>query len=156
MAINATLIICDDIRIEITGKSIIIGMYTGNLSITEEPSVITKLMFLFNVDIPLPYIPTVVTVEVTIPGVPVPLREEVKVPPPAAPIGPEHTRWIFRHAIGMQNITARSGKIVARVWVDDQELEISSALIVVGEPSLEESSTALPPPVAQSEIVDQK
>jgi hypothetical protein len=141
MAINATVIICEDLRIENTGKVIVIGMHPGNLSIpTEGETTIAQLIFLFSIDGPLSYLPNRVRFEVEIPGVSQPLSSEMSME--TQTFEEKYTRWSARQAIGMRNITAQSGKIAARVWVDDQQLEVSSPWIVAAEPTLSSPTTA--------------
>jgi hypothetical protein len=108
-------------------------MYTGNLSIVEDGAKIGRLVFIFSVDCPKEEIPKAILFEIQIPGMDDSFVNDIPVSPPA--FEEKHTRWVVRHAMAVQNITARSGKIVASVKLDGDELEMSSPLIVVEPPT---------------------
>jgi len=131
MAINASIIVCDDIRQENNGKLFIIGFYTGNIILPAEEWLVMKLIFFFTLDCPNILRPKSITFEITLPN-DEPQVETV----PLAVLEPEphHTRWIFRHPLLVQGKTLRPGKIKGRVLLDEQELEVSTPWIVVPPP----------------------
>jgi hypothetical protein len=147
---NATVSICDDIRMEINGKLILIGMYTGNIIISTDNVAVPQMVFLFYVDCKVDEVPRVLEFEATLPGgEPQTSRVDITEPPH---FKPEHTRWYLRHAItlGMPHLSA--GKIKARVRLDDKEIELTTPWIEVATPP-EEVTSASSLPAEQSESV---
>lgn len=137
--VNATVIVCDDLRMEINGKLFFIGMYPAHIVIPGEELQIQKLVFFFNADFPITHIPKKIRYEVALPGEKAHPSEMEPNPPE---FRKEHTRFITRHAITFVNPILRLGKIGAKLIVDDGE-EISVAAGWVQNPSE-------PPPTAPS------
>lgn len=146
MSISATLLVCDDLRIEMGGKVFIIGMYTGNISIAAPEVPVWQLIFLFSVDMPLDELPNTVTFEVTLPGSDVD-RHSFTIPEFAA--SPEHTRYYLRQMMRVQNKPLRPGRIEAKVLCDEREVRVSTPWIVVA-PHNATAPTASEPPSEQS------
>ena len=148
---NATMLACDEIRFEATGKLFIIGMHPGNIAIIEDGAPVGQLIFLFSVDCELDVIPKEVVFEVALPGAE-PQRTTVSVTPPE--VGEGHTRWFMRHAMGVQNQPLRAGKIAAKVTADGNDPVVSAPWIKLLSPqeltALSLFPTASPPPPAQS------
>jgi hypothetical protein len=149
MAINASLLVCDQIRVENNGKLLLIGVYSGNIAIPFEPIPQISLTFLFSVDCPIDEYPSKVSYEVTLPNGS-PTRQEIT-STPLEP-NPNHTRWHFRHVLSVENQPLYTGKIKARVLFNDQELEISSPWIEMMAPAI--VTNAFAPPSEQSQTVE--
>lgn len=128
---NVTVLVCDEIRIELSGKLFIIGMYTGNIAIPHDDFVIPSINFLFSFDCALSDMPKKVAFEITMPGG-VTNSSQLDVAPPE--IKEHHTRWYMRHALGFQNTSLRSGKIEAKIVVDDREIIAGAPWIVIAPP----------------------
>lgn len=143
MTINATVLVCDEIRFETSGKLFLIGMYPANIAIPTDDVAVGQLIFLFHFDCPIDEPPSTIAFEVTLPGGE-PQRSVIQVDKPEA--NPKHTRWLFRHALTIQGQSLRLGKIGVRVTVDGQELDVSSPWIEL----LVTSPTVSPPPSEQS------
>ena len=150
---NASVIVCDDIRIEITGKLVLVGVYPGNLSIPQDNMQIPQLQFFFSADFPLDDVPKRLSFEVTLPGQET-QKSEMDL---AAPIAePHHTRWQIRHVLGIAGPVLKTGKVDIRVVADGNECPISSPWVVLApaaEPTIEASSNASPQPSEQSPTV---
>lgn len=147
MGMNASMIICDDLRMEVTGKLFLIGVYPGNIGIPVEGSIAGQLMFFFSFDCPIEDTPANITFEIILPGER-PEQATVSVNRPE-PDG-KHTRWFMRQVIAVQGKTLRAGKILARVTADNAEVDISSPWIEIGPQMTfappRQDSTASPPP----------
>jgi|SRR5208282_4581275 len=129
IARQAFVTVCDDVRIEINGKLIMIGVYPNHIIVPAEPFVASQLVFNFYAesDINDPF--TSVTLEVTLPKQP-PQRMEVPLGVPAQPISPGWTRWYVRYPLTLRPAVLHFGKIVARVIHDKGELEAGAPWVL--------------------------
>jgi hypothetical protein len=126
---NVYVLFCDDIRIEITGKLMVWGMYTGDILIPSDGFVVPRLQLLFGVDGPLDSKPTALEIEVTLPGSEPRLERPAIATLPPAPEG--RTRWAMRHAVLFLGQPLSPGKIKAVVRIDGNEYVPSTPWIVL-------------------------
>ena len=112
---NVSVIMCDDLRLEVSGKIIIVGMYPSNIVMPTAELVVPQLQFFFTVDFPRDAVPQRLSYEVELPGEQ-PQRSDVPVVLPVFQEG--HTRWMGRHALTVTSPTLRPGKIQASVITD--------------------------------------
>ena len=124
---SATLLVCDDIRIEANGKLIIIGVYTGNILILSPEMPGTNLTFMFSLDVPIGEIPRSVAFEVVLPGEK-PDRHSLEITDPK--LEPHHTRWYLKQVVVAGGKTLRLGRIDAKVVCDGEEILVSAPWIV--------------------------
>lgn len=124
----ATLMIADDVHVDLTGKFMILGVYTGDIQIPVEPSTVPRLVFVFTIetDIKDPFRSMIV--EVTLPGTspaqwPVQLIQR--------PILPGHTRIVLRLPFLVLMPVLRQGHIEAKVIHENGAIVVSSPWIVV-------------------------
>jgi hypothetical protein len=132
MATQATVTICDDVRLEFGGKLFIIGAFTADILVPAPEMTSARLVFLFHIDTEYQPVPRRIVSEVTLPGE-APLRQEDVLQP--LPQAPERSRIWFRHSVLANNATLRPGKIRARVMIDDEEVEVAAAWITLQQPS---------------------
>ncbi len=147
--INVSLLVCDEIRIEITGKLIIIGLYTGDISVPVDGTFIQRLNFLFSVDGPLSSKPDEVQFKLTLPKT----ETNLSVGPVGTFLNPGGLRkkWLLRHSVGVVNQQLYSGKIMASVIFNGEEHIPSTPWIAVVETPI--GPIVSPPPAAQSPTV---
>jgi hypothetical protein len=131
---NVSVIMCDDLRIEMNGKVFIIGMYPNNIVIPNEEVVCPQLQFFFAADFDKGDIPTTLAYEVELPGEK-PQRAEVPVFIPAFEEG--HTRWLSRYALTLATPKLRTGKIDARVITEKGVFSAVAGWIAVFQPPTE-------------------
>jgi hypothetical protein len=141
MNIDATLMVCDDVRMEVNGKLILIGVYTGDIAIPADGSISPHLMFLFVAEGQLTRQPAEVTFELMLPG-DEPRRTSIKLPAFVVPEG--RTKWTVRQVLGLQNIVLHPGHATAKVICDGEETAISAPWIVVAPPASLEEGSSLP------------
>jgi hypothetical protein len=136
IARQAFVTICDDVRIEISGKLIMIGVYTNHIIIPTEPFIAPQLVFNFYAesDINDPF--TSVTFEVNLPQQPI-QRVDIPLGMPAKPVNPQWTRWFVRQPMIVRPAILHFGRIDTKVIHDRGELEAGGAWIL---------STPPPPP----------
>ncbi len=128
---NAMALVCDDFRVEITGKYIIVGMYSGNIAIPAEPFRVNQLAFVFLIESDVSDPMSSLAIEVTLPGEP---TQHMKVPLPTE-LRPEplegSTRWIHRVPMVINNPSLRVGPTVAKVIHDKGEIRVGGIPIIV-------------------------
>lgn len=118
---TAHVIVSDDLRIEVGGKYLIVGMYTGTIGIPTVPFAVGRLVFTFLIASPIDKRPSSLKLEVTLPeSEPVTLDVPVEVSGAITP-PPEAKRWIFRIPLFAHNINLRPGAARARVLFDGKE-----------------------------------
>ena len=159
MISNATVLIADQLRIEVNGKLFVIGMYTGNVAVPEgEEETRGSLQFLFSIDCKIDEIPKEIVFEASLPGEE--LNRSIVQVPPFVP-EEQHTQWMMRHAVAATNQVLRPGKIVAKVIADGQETVVGTPWIVAisaemmirlnTPPGLTVDPTVFRPPSSQSQ-----
>jgi hypothetical protein len=134
MTLQATLIICDDLAISLTGKFNASGVYTGDL--LAEKGKITQLSCLFIIEGDLDSTPKFITVEVKLPGE-LPVRSLQTPIDFGTEVPAGRTRWSYRYPLLITTPTLNPGRIEARVISDQGELLVTAPWIVA--PPISES-----------------
>ena len=143
MTATATLLVCDDLRMEVTNKMLIVGGYTGDITINAEPFSVNTLHFMFQIDVPVADNPRTIVAEVTLPN-DEPRQSSAELAPNL--VVPEgRKRWVFRQLVTFYRHNLRPGKISARVIVNDQEIDVPAPWIVL-QPDITPDPNASPPP----------
>jgi len=126
---QATVIVSDELLISLTGKVTILGAYTGDIKIMQEPTTVAQLVFLFIIETSLedPY--RNLTVQVTFPEAE-PVRQDI---PIGVVVSPERTRWISRWPLLIPQPILRPGRIDAKLFHEQGELTLAAPWIVMGE-----------------------
>jgi hypothetical protein len=131
---EASVIVCDDVRFEITGKLVIVGAYTADIAIAADEQPTPQLQFLFRAecDINDPF--TAIRFEVTLPGTEPVIAESKNLgPPPGVSAG--RTRISVHQLISIPGAVLRPGKILARVVHEKGEIPVTATWITKVEPS---------------------
>jgi hypothetical protein len=110
---QASVFVCDEVLVSLTGKFNVLGMYTGDIAIFGGEAPSPQLVFVFQIECDLtdPY--RLLIAQVTLPGegprqMPVPFA----IPSPS----PEsRTRWITRWPFLVPIPTLRPGRVEAKV-----------------------------------------
>jgi hypothetical protein len=126
MSTNASLIICDDVRVEFNGKVIMIGVYTGDMLIPAEPFIASQLYFFFYIDTPIDESPNKVTLEVTMPQQD---ASRWEFPIPEITSQPGRTKFVFKQPVSLLNPILHCGRIAARVLLDEKSLDVATMWI---------------------------
>jgi hypothetical protein len=126
--IQGTLLICDDVRVEVGGKVILIGVYTTDIAIPSEQFMTPQLHFILNSNCPLAEKPKNVTAEITLPK-----QQPLKWEFPIIDDGqiPEgRTKFVFKRVLSVFNAVLVPGRIEARLRYDENELPVAAGWIV--------------------------
>ncbi|MGO9771147.1 MAG: hypothetical protein ACLPSW_16690 [Roseiarcus sp.] len=132
---QASLIVADDMYTNMTGKQTLQGIYTGDIHIPANPSVVPQLLFYFIIDTDVTDPFKSIVIEITLPGEPTMQIPVVLVPTPSLP---DRTRQTFRVSALAQFPQLRPGRIQAKVIHEKGE-------IVVGAPWINLIKPAAPP-----------
>jgi hypothetical protein len=131
----ASVLVCDDIRLEISGKLIIIGAYTQDIVIPSDEFVVNQIYFLFLAECQRSEPFKSLKFEVTLPGNE-PVAVDMGKPPPLADdVMPERERLYVRQAIQIPAAKLRPGKIMARVIHDGGVINAGAGWIVKASPA---------------------
>lgn len=133
MSAQATLIVCDDVRLEMTGKAIIVGMYTTDIVIPAPEITVSHLYFLYIYECPIEERPTKLAIELTLPGER-PILWDAH-PGVGTVALPEERRWlIYRQIVPVFGGVLRPGRIETRITTDRGDIDIRAPWIVQGQP----------------------
>jgi hypothetical protein len=128
---QATAVVCDDLRVEINGKLIAVGIYTSDIAIVAEPFTAAQMYVVFIVEGDIKEEDKFKTMafEVTFPEMP-PVRVECP-PPNWDSIPPDRTRWTVRFPVRVSPAILHGGRIRAKVIHDKGEINCSVPWITV-------------------------
>ena len=118
---KATVILCDEILFSLTGKTNLLGCYTGDLSIPADPSPTVQLAFYFLIetDIADPF--QSLTIQIALPGAEV-IVQPIPTLPQMVPPGPGRTRATIRWPIVLPQPILRPGRIESKVIHEGGEM----------------------------------
>ena len=125
---EASVIVCDDVRTEMTGKLIVIGVYTTDIAIFSDEQMSPQLQFLFYAECDHSDPFKSIKFEVQLPGEKPAFVETANLPPPP-PITSGRSRSYIRQLLTVAPATLRPGKITARVVHDRGEIPVSAGWI---------------------------
>jgi len=149
MARVATVLACQDVRLEYDGKLTVVGVFTTNIGVPA-PMSIPQMWFLVNIEGDLSEQLESLSLHIHLPGVEEPVIHDV--PDIVAPRTIEgQTRW--RHLLPLQitNMTLNPGRIRFRLIHDKGEIETGAGWIVLNDPPSGTSASEPQPPSSQSE-----
>jgi hypothetical protein len=127
----ATLIVSDDLHVDLTGKFSIYGVYTGDIQIAVDPSSAAKLIFLVvaETDADDPFKSMVF--QLKFPGEPEMQWPIPTIPPPPVPGRNRHIiRWPFLILMP----TLRQGHIEAKIIHEKGEILVAAPWILMPKP----------------------
>lgn len=127
---QATLQVCDDVLVSLSGKFNLVGLYTADIGIPIDPTLIPQLAFFFDVSGDLPDRPEKIDLQITFPGGES-RQITVDAPLPAGPPLQGRTKWHIRAPMLAQNIVLKPGRITARIKHRGEELEVHGAWVVL-------------------------
>jgi hypothetical protein len=133
MSAQASLIVCDDIRFEITGKAIIVGMYTSDIVIPAPEYTIPQLFFLYFYECPIEERPTRIAIQLTLPGQP-PILWQASPAIESVAIPEGRRGFIYRQIVPALGAVLRPGRIEARITTDRGDIDVRAPWIVQGQP----------------------
>lgn len=132
---HASVFICDEILISLTGKYNILGNYTGDIAIPSEPAPAAQLVFLFVIETDVKDLYQSLALQVTLPGSP-PIKQAIPVIP-QIPLLPDRPRWSMRWPLLIPQPLLRPGRIEAKVIHESGELTAGTPWIVLApQPAL--------------------
>jgi|GEM_PF-3869908 len=124
MTRQASLVVCDELYFNMTGKLTVQGMYTGDIFISGAEAATTQLVFLFILDCDIAERPNIIRLQVTLPGdLP---RESI---PPLAlttttPVLTDRSKLTYKLPFLYALPTLRVGRISAKVIFDQEEVSV--------------------------------
>jgi hypothetical protein len=131
---QATVLICDEILISLTGKFTLLGNYTGDISIPTAPTVVPQLVFYFVIESDITDVYRSLSLQVTLPET----SPTVQLIPviPHIPAQPGRSRWTMRWPLLIPQPSLSPGPIEAKVIHENGELIAGAPWIVLGTRSL--------------------
>jgi hypothetical protein len=127
MKVVASVIVCDDVRAEASGKLIAIGIFTTDIAIFSDEHTAPQLQFLFYAECETNDPFKSIRFEVTLPGEQPVFSEIQKLPPP--PPVPGRSRAFMRQIITIAPAALRPGKIIAKVIHERGEIPLSAGWV---------------------------
>lgn len=129
---TATLLVADDMHVDLTGKFYIFGVYPTDIQIPNEAATAARLVFIFSIEGSNQKPFRSLTVEVTLPGSP---PQQAQIPlPPNQQLLPGRSKMTVKFPLMVQVPVLRAGRIKAKVIHDDGEIAVSAPWIVVAAP----------------------
>jgi hypothetical protein len=131
--------IADDVLTSLTGKLDLRGVYLNDIVIHAENTIVNQLVAIFYAEGTMSDLPRIFRFEVLLPGETEPhvLKRPIQ-PGWRLPEGRE--RWFGVTPFPIIPARLRSGKIEARVLLDERIIEVAAPWIVLAPSSLESSS----------------
>jgi hypothetical protein len=128
---HATVIICDEILFSLTGKFNILGNYTADLSIPQNPTQLPQLVFLFLIETDATDPFQSLSLRVAFPD-----SEPIKhsIPTFANPVTLERPRSTIRWPLLIPQPSLRPGPIEAKVIHEKGELIAATPWVVLASP----------------------
>jgi hypothetical protein len=125
---QATVLVCDEILISLTGKFNLLGNYTGDITIQTDPTAVAQLIFYFIIETDVSDLYRSLSVQVTLPES-APITQVV----PLLVIAPQpnRSRWTTRYPLLIRNPSLRPGRIEAKVIHDTGEMILNAPWITM-------------------------
>jgi hypothetical protein len=127
---NASLIVCEDLRFESTGKFMLVGGISGDITIDPAGGPINRLIFLFQVEYEAADTPKRVSFEVKLPGY-APHTEDKILSDTGAGM---RTILISRNTMTFNQVPPVAGTISARIVSGGQVIDLAAPWIVTSQP----------------------
>ena len=133
MSVQATILVCDDARLEISGKAFLVGIYLDDIAIPFISFQVQKLCFFLILEGDLNKVPQQAKLEITLPGLS-PYQWDLPLSTPANPVTPGRTRFVYRHPFPVYNIPLSPGRIAGRILFPGGEAKIAGPWISIVPP----------------------
>lgn len=130
MALQATVLVCDDARLEMSGKAFLIGVYLDDIAIPFISFPIQKLCFFLVLEGDLREVPQQAKLEIALPGLS-PYQWDLPLNAPPTSLAPGRTRFVYRHPFHINSIPLGPGRIAGRVMFPGGEVKITGPWISV-------------------------
>jgi hypothetical protein len=125
---KASMLVCDDVLVSLSGKFNLLGMYTSDLGVPADPTMANQLVFFFIVEGDLEDRPGSIVLEVTFPGGDT-RQTELSAPLSPGPPPPDRKKWYVRAPFLVQNVALRPGRIEGKLKHDGAELAVQGPWI---------------------------
>jgi hypothetical protein len=119
MSVSASLFVADDLLGSISGKANLVGVFTNDIAIFADETLVTQLVFLFRVEGAQSELPRNFKFEIDLPGERTHTKESPV--PPGWQVPEGRDKWVVTHPILLSGVTLRLGKIEARVILEREE-----------------------------------
>ena len=128
----ASMFICDEVLVSLNGKYTVSGLYTGDIAIPSEQTILGQLVVMFHVetDVTKPF--RRLALQVSFPGELLRTQEMLTSPFPAVP--PDRNRVTFRMPFLIPQPVLRPGPIETKVLHEDGELPAGKQWITLLRP----------------------
>jgi hypothetical protein len=130
---RATVLVCDDVLVSLAGKLTARGIYTADLAVASDETLLTQLVFLFHLECDLDDPFKSIVLEVQFPGEATPRQLPVKF---AIPHIEGRKRWVLRYPFLLQLIKVRPGRISTKVIHDKGEIDTGGIWVIKSDFSL--------------------
>ncbi len=124
---QASVFVCDELLISLTGKFNALGIYTGDIVIPNEITA-HQIVFVFQIEFDIDDPMSSAVLEVKFPGEENPRQLAVPVGPVTSVEG--RSRWIIRWPFPVQMVHLRPGRISTKVIHDKGEIDTTGIWII--------------------------
>jgi hypothetical protein len=126
---HASVFVCDELLVSLSGKFNILGNFTGDISIPADPTPVAQLVFLFIIEADANDPFRSLAMQVTLPGS-APVTQQVPVIA-QVPVLPGRPRWTMRWPLLINQPILRPGRVEAKVIHENGELIAGTPWIVM-------------------------
>jgi hypothetical protein len=126
---HLSVLVCDDIRTEVTQKLILIGVYPTHIVIPHAPHQVPQLVFMITAESDVSDPMTLSAVEITFPEHEI-VRIELPASGPLPEPQPGTTRWYGKFPVTVGGPTLRPGKITVRLFHEKGAMEAPGPWII--------------------------
>lgn len=130
MTIQASVLAADEVTFSVNGKLNVFGIYAHDIVIPQQFHVISQLVYLFIVEGDASDSPKSLRLEITSPGQGV-RYQDIELPPNRISLPPHRTRWTIQVPVLISPAIMQPGKVIARVYIDGQPIEIPGPWVVL-------------------------
>jgi hypothetical protein len=126
---QATVLVCDELLISLTGKFTLLGNYTGDISIPTAPATVPQLVFYFIIESDINDVYRSLTLQVALPES-FPIVQLVPIIPQML-TQPNRSRWTMRWPFLVSQPILNPGRIEAKVIHEKGEIIAGTPWIVL-------------------------
>jgi hypothetical protein len=126
---QATVLVCDELLISVTGKFTLLGNYTGDISIPTVPTIVPQLVFYFIIESDINDVYRSLSLQVALPKSP-PIVQPLPIIL-QTPTQPDRSRWTMRWPLLVSQPTLNPGRIETKVIHESGEIVAGTPWIVL-------------------------
>lgn len=133
MSMQATVLVCDDARLEISGKALLIGVYLDDIAIPSNDYVVQRLCFFLTYEGDFNTMPHSAKFELALPNQ-TPVQWDLPMTMPPRTTWQPRTKFVYRYPFSIFNRPLNAGRITCRVLHPLGEVQIAGPWITIVPP----------------------